>query len=205
LSIAIGDASCGWPGCSGGAEATLNGRSLCRGHFYDMAARNLEEHRARLERIGPLGADRIATLKFLSELINQTTTLVARAKFLGPSQRAQFLELSLSAAELYKRVQRNPRIPHNTPILIYREADSTENQELTNTVNVSKQGACIATIRLWETGEKIWIQKPGSQLRTRARVAWAKKNGLSQFHIGLEILECADYWELEPASPKRRS
>jgi hypothetical protein len=114
----MGDASCGWPGCSGGAEATLDGRPLCRGHCYDIAARNLEEHRARLERIGPLGADRIATVKFLSELINQTTTLVARAKFLGPSHRAQFLELSLSAAELYKRVQRNPRIPRNTPILI---------------------------------------------------------------------------------------
>lgn len=23
--------------------------------------------------------------------------------------------------------------------------------------------------------------------------------------IGLEILECADYWELEPASPKKRN
>jgi hypothetical protein len=69
-----------------------------------MAARRLEEYRARLQRIEPSGADRIATLKFLSELIGQTTTLVASAKFLGSSQRDQFLELSLSAVELYKRI-----------------------------------------------------------------------------------------------------
>ncbi len=41
------------------------------------------------------------------------------------------------------------------PILVYRETDPTERQELTNVVNISKQGACIATSGLWETGEKI--------------------------------------------------
>jgi hypothetical protein len=61
------------------------------------------------------------------------------------------------------------------PILVYRETDSTRVQELTNTVDVSKQGACIATNWLWEIGEKIWIEKPGNQLRTLARVAWLKK------------------------------
>jgi hypothetical protein len=60
------------------------------------------------------------------------------------------------------------------PILVYHEADSTGRQELTNTVDVSKRGACFATSWLWETGEKIWIEKPGSQRRTLARVAWVK-------------------------------
>jgi hypothetical protein len=195
---------CGWSGCSSGGETTLDGRPLCRNHFYDMAAKRLEEHRARLKQSEPAGATRIAILKLLSEVINQTTTLVATAKFLSPSQRDQFLELSLSAIELHKRVQRNPRIPRNMPILVFRQTDSTGAQELTNTVNISKQGACIATSNLWKTGEKVWIENPGNQLRALTRVAWVKKSDPSKSFIGLEILDCEDFWGLEPSSAKKR-
>ncbi|HYL13976.1 MAG TPA: PilZ domain-containing protein [Terriglobales bacterium] len=89
------------------------------------------------------------------------------------------------------------------PILIYRETGSAGSQELTNTVDVSKRGACIATTRLWETGEKIWIEKPGNRVRTLARVAWVKKTELSQFLIGLEILDCEDFWKLELTALKK--
>jgi len=196
----MGELRCGWSGCSNDGEATLDGRPLCRNHFYDMAARRLDEYRPRLQRIDPAGADRITIPKFLSEVINQTTTLVATAKFLSSGQREQFLELSLSAAELYKRVQRNPRIPRNMPILANRETDAAGRQELTNTVNVSKRGACITTKSMWEIGEKIWIEKPGNRLRTLARVAWVKKGEPSQFLVGLEILDCEDFWGLESDS-----
>jgi hypothetical protein len=200
----MGEVACGWAGCGSGSEATLDGRPLCRNHFHDMAARRLEEDRASLQRMEPAGPARSAILKFLSEVVNQTTSLVARAKFLGPSQRDQFLELSLSAVELYKRVQRNPRTPCNMPILIYRGTDDAGGQELTNTVDVSKRGACIRTSRKWEIGEKISIEKPGNQVRTLARVAWVKKGEPTDFLIGLDILGCEDFWGLQPASWKKK-
>ena len=90
------------------------------------------------------------------------------------------------------------------PILVYRETDSTGGRELTNTVDVSKRGACIATNWLWETGVKIWIENPGNQLRTLARVAWVKKGESSQFLMGVEILDCEDFWGLDLASSKKR-
>jgi PilZ domain len=205
LRIGMGGVSCGWGGCINGAEVTLGERPLCRNHFYEIAAKRLQEHPARLQRIDLTGGNRIAITNSLSEIISQTTILVASAKLLAPWQRDQFLELSLCAVELYKRVQRNPRVPRNLPIFIYGETDSIGSQELTNTVNVSKRGACIATIRLWKTGEKIWIQKSGNQLRTLARVAWVKKNGPSRFLMGLEILDYEDFWGLEPASPVQKN
>ncbi len=183
----------------------MDGRPLCRNHFYDIAARRLEEHRAHLCQGDPVGADRIRILNFVSELLSETTILVASAKFLGQEQRNKYLELSLSAMELYKRVQRDPRVSRNIPILIYRETDSDGRHELTNTVNVSKRGACIATSGLWVTGGKIWIQKPGNEMRVVARVAWMKKNAPSQFLMGLDILDCEDFWGLEPASPMKRN
>ena len=175
----------------------MDDRPLCRDHFYQMATKRLVEHRERLQQTSPEGTERIAISRFLTELISQTTTLVATAKFLGPWQRDQYLELSLSAAELYKRVQRNPRIARNMPVLIYRE-DSNTRKELTNTINVSRDGACVATSGSWATGEQMWIEKPRNQLRAHARVAWVKKHELFQFLMGLEILDCEDFWGLEP-------
>jgi len=201
---ALREDTCGWSGCKSKPEATLDGCQLCRNHFYDRAAERLEEYRARLRRIAPGRADHTATLKFLSELISQTTTFVASAKLLDPGQRDKFLKLSLSAVRLYKRINRNARIPLNMPILVYRESDSTGMRELTNTVDVSKQGVCIATSWLWETGEKIWIEKPGNRLRTLARVAWMKKGEPTKYLMGLDILDCEDFWGLDLASPKKR-
>jgi hypothetical protein len=91
------------------------------------------------------------------------------------------------------------------PILIYRETDSVASRELTNTVNVSKRGACVETNGLWQTGEKIWMEKPGNQLRTLARVAWVKKREPTNFLVGLEILDYEDFWGLELASPRKRN
>jgi hypothetical protein len=196
--------TCGWSGCSSAAEATLETRTLCRNHFYEVAEKRLEEYRRRLQLSSHLEKDRVAVSRFLTELISQTTTLVATAKFLAPLLRDQLYELSLAAAELFKRVQRNPRIVRNMPILIYRETDSSTQQELTNTVDVGRQGVCIATGRHWEMGEKIWIQKPGNQLRAQARIAWVKTNAPSQTLIGLEILDCRDFWGLESASTRKK-
>ena len=195
----MAEAACGWAGCGSGSEATLDNRPLCRSHFYDMAVKRIDEYRAGLQQIDSAGGDRTAILKFLSEVISRTTNLVASVKFLSPRQREQFFELSLSAADLYKRVQRSPRVKRNMPILIYREMDFTRKQELTNTVDVSKRGACIATSSLWEIGEKIWIEKPTRKLPTLARVAWLKKSEASQFLLGLEILDCEDFWGLATA------
>jgi len=196
----MGEVTCASPGCSIGGEATLDGRRLCRDHFYETAARILDEHRACMQRIDPVGENRTRILNFASELISETTILVASAKFLRQEQRDKYLELSLSATELYKRVQRDPRIARNMPILISRETESAGSQELTNTVNVSKRGACIATNGIWKSGESISIQRPHSQMRALARVVWVKKSEPSQFLMGLEILDKEDFWKLKLSS-----
>jgi hypothetical protein len=204
LGSNVRDQTCGWSGCGSVAEATLEGRALCRNHFYDVATKRLEEHRTRLQRISPVGKDRIAVSRFLTEMISEATTLVAKAKLLAPWQRDQFFELSLAGVDLFKRVQRNPRTVRNMPILIYRETDSPAQWELTNTVDVSKQGACVATNRSWESGEKLWIEKPTNQVRAQARIAWVKTNAPSQTLIGLEIQDCEDFWGLGADSPMKK-
>jgi len=197
---AMGVVLCGWTGCNKEAEATLDGRGLCRFHFHTVATKQLEDHRRSMQRITYSEGDRLAVCKLLSEVVSQATALVTKTKLLAPVEREQFLQLSLAATELFKRVQREPRIPRNMPVLIYREGDSARDQELTNTINVSKRGACVLTKRQWRPGEKIWIQKPTNQQKALAQVAWAKATELAQFVIGLEILESEDFWGLSQRS-----
>lgn len=195
---------CGWSSCSNDAEATLDCTPLCRGHFYSIASTRLEEYQARSCDKVTVDADRTKILNFISEVISETTTLVASAKSLGQEQREKYVELSLLTAKLYKRVQKHPRIPLRIPIFISHETDSPGRQELTNTIDVSIQGACIATKGKWKTEEKIRVQKPQSQLRAYARVTWVKTTETAQTFIGIEILNCEDFWNFELAGHKEK-
>lgn len=196
--------TCGCTGCVQNAEVALSGQKLCRSHFYDIATKRVEEHTESLQKREPTGEPRREILRFLSELISQTTTLTIRAKFLSPWQREQFHELSVAASGLYKRVQRSPRVPLNMPILLYRDADPAANRELTHTVNVSKKGACIATTASCVIDDKIWIQKVTEPVRSATRVAWVKKNGAFQFMVGLDLLDQQDFWQKELSGSKQR-
>lgn len=106
LSAGVDKVACAWAGCANDAVATLDCRSLCQIHFYDIATKRLVEYRDRMSGRDPAGRNRANILKSLSELISEITSLVARTKFLAAEQRDNYLHLTLSCEELYRRVQR---------------------------------------------------------------------------------------------------
>jgi PilZ domain-containing protein len=188
---------CGWIGCKNPPEATLGARPLCRKHFYDIAARRLADYHERFAGADPVGRDRVAASAFLSELIGQAGTLVTGAKQLTDRDRDNFLALSTDAVEMYKRVQRNPRIPLRVPIRVYREPGLRGRFELTTTVNVSKAGACITVREPVAVGARLWLQKTENVAAASGCVTWAKESSPTQFLIGFEILDHEDFWDLK--------
>ncbi len=192
---------CASPGCKDPAESALDARVWCRTHFHQVAAKRLKDYDARLHQGEPAPTERIAIAKFLSDLMSQATKLIAGAQALTATQREQILAVSFSAMELYKQLQREPRSSRNPPIPVYLEDEACGKQELANALNVSKLGACIATARASKEGETIWIQKQESPLKAYARIVWVKKSAASQYLIGIEILDCENFWELEDAMP----
>jgi len=192
---------CAWPGCESAAEATLDGRLWCRTHFLDTAAKRFKEYDARLHQGEPTQAERDAITKFLLELMRQAPTLIASAKSLTAAQRERILAVSFSATELYKQAQREPREPRNLPILIYREEEAEGRREPALALNVSKLGACIATTGASKAGETIWLQWPQNTQRAFARIVWSKRIAASQYLIGIEILDCENFWETGDTTP----
>lgn len=188
-------APCGWMGCKNDAESTLGARPLCRKHFYEIGMKRMDDYRALFHVADLQGAERTAAASFLSDLIGQTTSLVTGLKTLAPVERELYLQLTLSAAELFRRVQRVPRTRIGIPIRIFRRHGAAQEPEAGYTVNVSKQGACIALKRPCLIGEEIWIQTLGHSERARSRVAWVKQTKVSEFVLGLRILEPPDFWD----------
>lgn len=179
------------------SEAVLDARPLCRKHFYDIASRRLADYRERFAGADPVGRDRVAASAYLSDLIGQAGTLVTGAKQLTAKERDDFLVLSTGAVEMYKRVQRNPRIPLRVPIRVYRESGRRGRFELTATVNVSKAGACITLREPVAVGARLWLQKTENAATASGCVTWAKESSASQFVIGFEILDHEDFWDLQ--------
>jgi hypothetical protein len=186
---------CGWMGCRNDAESSLGARPLCRKHFYEIGMRRMDDYRAMSRAADLQDAERAAATSFLSDLIGQTTSLVTGSKTLTPVERELYLQLTLSAAELFRRVQRGPRIRVGIPIRIFREHGGAQDPEAGYTVNVSKQGACISLKRACLIGEEIWIQTLGHADRARSRVTWMKQTKASEFVLGLKILEPPDFWD----------
>jgi hypothetical protein len=183
-------------------ETSLRGRPACREHFYEFATKELREYQRDLAVLPE--AQQLTVPGFLSEVISQTTLLVSHSKFLSDVQRDQFLQLSFSAIELYKRVRRSPRIARIIQVDLFRDSQGRQSHEITKTVDVSRKGACVVTKNSWGAGEEFLITSLQARKSARARVAWFSNARLSEGRLGLEILDVDDFWELNNHDPNAK-
>jgi hypothetical protein len=66
-----------------------------------------------------------------------------------------------------------------------------------NTLNVSKVGGCFETSSAWGVSQELSIERADNRQLARARVVWRKQGSSSKYLIGVEILDCDNFWTLE--------
>jgi PilZ domain len=187
---------CDWAGCRSTSEALLHERPLCCLHFYEVAHRRLltlqrELDRPELERFFPRD-----TQAFLSELVGETTVLSATALHLNPGLREGLLRLSTSAADLYNKVRRAPRLSRHLDVILSSESPARR-AERTSTINISSTGASLETSLSLQTDQTVWLERPGVPKKMRARVVWMKQLTASRHAVGLAFSsEDEDFWSL---------
>lgn len=186
---------CNWAGCRSTSEALLHERPLCCRHFYEVAHRRLltlqrELGRPELDRFFPPD-----TQTFLSELVGETTVL-STTLHLNPGLREGLLRLSTYAAELCDRVRRAPRLSWHLDVILSGESPA-QRAELTSTINISSKGASLETSLSLQTGQTVWLERPGVQKKLPARVVWIKHLTVSRRAAGLAFSsEDEDFWSL---------
>jgi len=85
------DGLCHWTGCHCSGDAPLEGRLLCKDHFHKSANKKLSQYHSRLREANDRASERAALIRFVSEMISQTTLLVSSTKLLSETQRELFL------------------------------------------------------------------------------------------------------------------
>ena len=193
---------CNWAGCDRAARSRVVERDLCLEHFLDYSQRRLETIQRSLA-----GSDEERHLppevqSFLSEVISQTTILAMETRLLAAHQRDNLIKLSTTAAEIYKRIQRTPRLVRRVCCLVSTGTVPTEIPEKCYTVNVSKHGACIELRQSLKQGQTITVEKANSRKCARGKVAWIKQTMLKRYLVGIEILDDEDFWGMGPAGKK---
>ncbi|HUJ32505.1 MAG TPA: PilZ domain-containing protein [Candidatus Acidoferrum sp.] len=59
--------------------------------------------------------------------------------------------------------------------------------ETTTTINVSRQGACVLTVRPWGPGERLSLASLSGDLQRQAKVVYCHSQADGRFCIGLEF------------------
>src|SRR5258708_8466669 len=97
----------------------------------------------------------------------------------------------------HRRKRRSPRLPKAVEVRLAGRGQSGGGiVESTETVDISKHGACVATRNIFPIGSPIAIRRPGAA-PMRARVVSSKAAAEGVLNIGVEFIGDEGNWDLE--------
>ncbi len=187
---------CSWTGCERTSTAKVSERALCLEHFLEVSRRRVESIKGTFDTGTEERNLSPEVQTFLTEVISQTTLLAMETRLMAPRQRDDLIELSTTAAEIYKRIQRAPRIARRVCCLVSTGLVSKEIPEKCYTINVSRRGACIEIRQALRMGQPITLERVDTRRTALAKVAWTKPTVLDRLMVGVEILDEEDFWGL---------
>lgn len=184
-------------GCGEAASVLLETRPLCVPHFISISYERIEqyghtvtEHHMYEEQAGAMG-------QFLVDCIARSADLTQCAEELDNLSRARLLDILLRAAELTRYLRRSPRRLAAIPVQLRCEKLGRAWDEQTETRVLSRFGAMLECGHSVELGDTLLIKRLDTGEQARARVAWRKQNKSGRFEIGLELLNCENFWGFE--------
>lgn len=185
--------SCTHPGC-----VSLEGDDLCRSHFIARCYSRLEDCSAQLknhERSQHMTGD--ALIETLAQIADQVAALGLSAKDLDGIQQAQLLDILFIAANLMKNLRRSRRKYMPVPLRLRYETGEKAWTEETTTLEVSLYGASIQSRIPIRKGEVIGVERLDLGRQANAKVKWQRRNKDGSQTLGIEFLECKDFWEID--------
>ncbi len=147
-------------------------------------------------------SDDRALRHFLAESTNVLTDLATSAVALDNLARARLLDLLLRVSELGQHLRRSPRRSLRVPVRLAFEAPGARWEEVTETQVISRYGARLSCHHRLEAGDLLLVVRLDKPQRARARVAWCRSAGSETFEIGLELLSCDNFWEIDWEAPQ---
>ena len=188
---------CETEGCDRTAEALIESQALCRGHFISHCYAQLERfdelqkaHRLTL-------SDAEAVRRFINQSSRQADEIEHTKKDLENLDRARLLHIILWANEVGSHLRRSPRKVASIPVRLCSDKLGNAWEEETQTVLLSQHGASIRCGHTAKPGEPIQLVRLDTGQAVRALVAWQRPADSDGVRIGVEFVDCDNFWGLD--------
>ena len=183
--------------CEQAAAVLLAMLPLCVPHFISTSYERIDEYLRAVSEQRFQETFSEETWQFVVDCIARSADLTQCAEKLDNLTRARLLDILLRAAELSRYLRRSPRRRAAVPLQIRCEKLGRAWEEKIHTLSLSRFGAMLECENHVEAGDSLHITRLDTGSEIRARVAWAKKSDSGRTEIGIELLNCENYWDLE--------
>lgn len=183
--------------CEHPAIASLESRAVCREHFISGCYDLIEDYQRRMQELGFREATAESLRSFLLSCTRQAIDLAQSLDDLHNLERARLLDILMRASDLARNLRRSPRKEAVIPLQLRCEKLGHAWEESAQTRVLSRYGALLNCHHEAETGDTLVVRRRDSGRETRARVAWSNPLPDGTRDIGLELLNCDNFWQMD--------
>jgi hypothetical protein len=188
---------CSVKGCSRPGVAVIESHSFCREHFVSTCYERLETSTQRLRESRAEDASDESLRQFVADCVRKTTDIAQQTEDLDNLERARLLDVLLWASEVAIRLRRSRRRAATFPILLRCDKPGFSWEEEAETSRISRHGALVESKHGAEIGDSLLVRRRDTGKRALARVVWRQQRGAEHVEIGIEFLDCDNFWDLE--------
>ena len=188
---------CSVEGCDQAVISSLEGEPLCRGHFISASYVRLDQYEGMQKGAGFSVTDAESARRFIHECMRQADEIEHSAQDLDNLDRAKLLHIILSASDLGRHLRRSPRKAASIAVRLCSDKLGSAWEEDTETVLLSQYGASVRCSHPAKLGQTLQVVRSDTGQKAEARVAWQRPLGENDSRIGVEFLECENFWGLD--------
>jgi len=191
---------CGAPSCEKSGVSSIDGEALCRSHFIDTCYERLEQYEEMRKGHSLSVSEAESMRRFIHECSRQSDEIEHTATDLDNLDRAKLLHIILTASELGRYLRRSPRKAASIAVHLCCERLGGAWEEDSKTVLLSRYGASVQCSHPAKPGECLQIVRFDTGQKVQARVAWQRPSENESVRIGVEFLDCDNFWGLDWAA-----
>src|SRR6202790_2136424 len=188
---------CNVDGCSQGVVSTLEGQVLCREHFISLCFIQIDRY-AKMQKGRTVSeSDADAMRRFINECSPQAGAMIHISGDLNNLDRSRLLLIIEEAGDLGRRLRRSPRTELSIAVRLSCDKLGGTWEEVTQTVLLSRHGASIRCNHSANPRECLQIVRLDTGQKAQARVVWQSPAGSESSRIGIEFVDCDNFWGLD--------
>jgi hypothetical protein len=185
---------CNTADCQQPVVSSLDGDALCRRHFIIVCYTRLDQYEEMRKSHSLSGSDSESMRRFIIECMRQADEIEHTTEDLDNLERARLLHIIETAADLGRYLRRSPRKAASIAVRLCCDKIGGAWEEETETVLLSRHGASLRCSRPADPRAFLQVVRLDTGQKAHARVAWQRPAGSEGSRLGVEFVDCDNFW-----------